>query len=107
MGKTSAEELMLFKWRHYFKQIMDGMNAKKIKTESLLNFAIVNPSAALLCNTMEEGFVMANKAIESIKNGQDIFLKYDSKQDAIIKLSIDEAMAIMDRQDKEGRRIHR
>lgn len=93
MGRPKNEDLMLMKWRFYFKTIMDGLNTNKISVNGLLEFAMVNPTSNLLCDTMEDGIIMANKAIESIKNEQDNFLKYDSKQDAIIKLSIEEVTA--------------
>ena len=90
MGRPSNEELLLMKWRFYFKTIMDGMGITRISANGLLDFAMVNPASDLLCDKMEDGLIMANKAIESIKNGQDNFLKYDIDQDTIIKLSIDE-----------------
>ena len=89
MGRPKKEDLLLFKWRYYFKSIMESMNASKIKTSSLVDLAMVNPSGHMLYDTMENGIVMANKAIESIKNGDDPFLKYDSKLDAIVQVPID------------------
>ena len=81
--KKQDEELLIYKWRYYFKAVMDSIGASRITPDSLINLALVNPSSSALCNSMEEGLLFANKAIESIKNDEDMFLKYNNKDNAI------------------------
>ena len=77
------EENLIYRWCFYLKTILKGLNAKSMPVKDLFNFAIVMPESKMLCPTVEEAIIYAEKAINSIKADEYAFLKYRASDDSI------------------------
>lgn len=84
--KKVDEDLMIYKWCMYLREMMGDIGTKGISVDALITFALANPNLPIspnFCTSLEDGLVWATKAVESIKKGGYPLLKYDEKRDAI------------------------
>ena len=84
--KKKKKAIETYLW--YYKMILDGTGIGAIEPESLITLAIVQGEMQRIIPDIEIERVIANKAIEIIKNDEYPFLKYNPAENMIYKLSL-------------------
>lgn len=83
--KIKGEKQAIYQYLFYYHEITKNMKAK-----SLVHLAIGFGQMSVIIPDIEVEQVIANKAIQAIKDDKYPYLKYDSEKDAIYRVFIEQ-----------------